>query len=265
MLAAAAGAVYELRRDLMMLQQNSYFNSRYINWLRSSGDTTSAWRIAGYVVFLLALGRLSVHMVGLGAMALFGLITSVRLARAKYKKPLVWTARAKRIYAVAALLAVAVVGASLVLFGGVAAESRLYAAAAAMTGCYCGSHLLILAANAILRPVEKRINRRYIDDAVARLRSMPDLKVVGITGSYGKTSTKHFLHRILSEQFDTLMTPGSYNTTLGVVRTVRELLKPYNEVFIVEMGAKRCGDIREICDIVHPPHGHIDCGGSTAP
>ena len=48
------------------------------------------------------------------------------------------------------------------------------------------------------------------------------------------------------------MTPGSFNTTLGVVRTVREHLKPYDEVFIVEMGAKQPGDIKEIADLVHP-------------
>ena len=113
----------------------------------------------------------------------------------------------------------------------------------------------------LLRPVERSINRRYINDAADRLRSMPDLKIIGVTGSYGKTSTKHFLHRILSEHFDTLMTPGSYNTTLGVVRTIREMLKPYNEVFIVEMGAKQSGDIREICDIVHPHIGIVTAVG----
>ena len=90
---------------------------------------------------------------------------------------------------------------------------------------------------------------------------MPDLKIIGITGSYGKTSTKHYLQRILSEQFDTLMTPGSFNTTLGVIRTVREYLKPYNEVFIVEMGAKQKGDIKEICDLVHPSIGIITAVG----
>ncbi|MDE6271221.1 MAG: UDP-N-acetylmuramoyl-tripeptide--D-alanyl-D-alanine ligase, partial [Muribaculaceae bacterium] len=87
------------------------------------------------------------------------------------------------------------------------------------------------------------------------------MKIIGVTGSYGKTSTKHYLHRILSEQFDTLMTPGSFNTTLGVVRTIREQLKPYNEVFIVEMGAKNPGDIREICDIVRPSMGIVTSVG----
>ncbi len=90
---------------------------------------------------------------------------------------------------------------------------------------------------------------------------MPDLKIVGITGSYGKTSTKHYLYRILSEHFDTLMTPGSYNTTLGVTRTINEMLKPYNEVFIVEMGAKNVGDIKEICDLVHPHIGIVTAVG----
>lgn len=57
------------------------------------------------------------------------------------------------------------------------------------------------------------------------------------------------------------MTPGSYNTTLGVVRTIRELLKPYHEVFIVEMGAKQPDDIAEICRIVNPRRGIITAVG----
>ena len=57
------------------------------------------------------------------------------------------------------------------------------------------------------------------------------------------------------------MTPGSFNTPMGVVRTVREMLKPYNQVFIVEMGAKQIGDIKEICDIVHPQMAVITAVG----
>jgi UDP-N-acetylmuramoyl-tripeptide--D-alanyl-D-alanine ligase len=90
---------------------------------------------------------------------------------------------------------------------------------------------------------------------------MPHLKIIGITGSFGKTSTKHFLHRILSEKYNVLMTPGNFNTTLGVVRTVREHLKPHHEVFIVEMGAKQRGDIKEICDLVEPEMGIITSVG----
>ena len=261
MIAAALGAAYELRRDLMMLQQNSYFNSRYSNWLRESGDTTSARRIAGMAILLFSLSTLADARVCMALMGLFGALAVLKLAWAKYKKPLVWTARAKRIYAVAALLCVVVAVVAVIVFGGHGAAGRIYSATVALTLCYCASHAIILAANTLLHPVEQRINRKYIDDAADRLRSMPELKIIGVTGSYGKTSTKHFLHRILSEQFDTLMTPGSYNTTMGVVRTVREMLKPYNEVFIVEMGAKRKGDIREICDLVHPEIGIVTAVG----
>lgn len=259
--AAAAAMASELRRDLMMLQQNSYFNDRYRRWLSASADTTSALRITGMAVLLLAISTLVPAGFGAALMGLFGTGVCARLATRRYKKPLVMTARARRILATAVALAAIVVVAAAWLAGGGTTAGRLYAATAATTACYCASHLLLLAANTLLRPVERGINARYIADARERLRSMPDLKVIGITGSYGKTSTKHYLHRILSEHFDTLMTPGSYNTTLGVVRTVRELLRPYNEVFIVEMGAKQRGDIREICDLVRPSAGIITAVG----
>lgn len=109
--------------------------------------------------------------------------------------------------------------------------------------------------------MEKAINSRYYKDAERILASMPDLKVVGITGSYGKTSTKHYLQRILSEEYETLMTPGSFNTTMGVIRTVREYLKPYTQVFVCEMGAKQPGDISEICRLVHPSVGIVTAVG----
>ena len=67
---------------------------------------------------------------------------------------------------------------------------------------------LMLAANTALQPVEKRINNWYIADAAKMLQSVHGIKVIGITGSFGKTSAKHFLHRILSEKYNVLMTPG---------------------------------------------------------
>lgn len=257
----AATVCLEYKRDLMMLQQNSYRLDRYRHWLSESADTTSMLRLGALVIFFIALSSLSRPLAALLLTGLFGLIALWPLLRAKYKKPLVWTARARRIYAVTALLTAGIAVAAVFLFGRGPAERVLYTVAITLLGCYCASHLILAAAVCILQPVEKAINRRYCRDAERILASMPDLKIIGITGSYGKTSTKHYLYRMLSEQFDTLMTPGSFNTTLGVVRTVREYLKPYNEVFIVEMGAKAPGDIKEICDIVHPTMGIITAVG----
>ena len=86
---------------------------------------------------------------------------------------------------------------------------------------------------------------------------MPNLTIIGVTGSYGKNSVKYFLSKLLATQFSVLHTPGNYNTTLGVVRTIREQMKPFHEIFICEMGAREVGDIKEICDLVHPRYGII--------
>lgn len=251
----------ELKRDLMMLQQNSYRPERYNRWLSESKDSTSGWRLAALIIFFCGLTSFANNIVVIAACGIFAILNIVSLSRRKYKKPLVWTARAVRIFAAASCLTL-VISAGITIFA-----VKCYGSNPARTlceavlGCYCSSHIIILAANYILKPVESAITRRYYNQARNILRSMPDLKIIGITGSFGKTSTKHYLHRILSEQYDTLMTPGSFNTTLGVVRTVREHLKPYNEVFIVEMGAKNIGDIKEICDLVHPHAGIITAVG----
>ena len=120
---------------------------------------------------------------------------------------------------------------------------------------------IMLLANLLLSPVEKAISRWFYNDAEKRLRAMPDLIIVGVTGSYGKTSTKNYLYRLLSEKYNVLMTPGNFNTTLGVVRTIREQLQPFHQVFIVEMGAKQKGDIAEICALVHPRIGIVTAVG----
>lgn len=254
-IAGAASFLLELKRDLMMMQQNSYRNERYVRWLRSSGDMTSWLRVAALVVFVI----IQLPFVGLVTVCTCVLLLSVynilRLTTAKYKKPLVWTPRARRIYGVAAGVALATCVAAWFV-------SRNPVFVAGWTvALYVLSHVIIMAAVWMLKPVEARINKGYYDDAARILRSMPGLKVIGITGSYGKTSTKHYLNRILQEQWDVLMTPGSYNTTMGVIRTVREMMKPYTEIFICEMGAKNIGDIKEICDLVHPDMGIITAVG----
>lgn len=78
-----------------------------------------------------------------------------------------------------------------------------------------------------------------------------------MTGSYGKTSVKFYLQTLLQEKYNVLVTPESFNTPMGVVRTIRGSLKPTTEIFVCEMGARHVGDIKEICDMVHPDHGVI--------
>lgn len=245
----------EMKRDLMMLQQNSYRNERYRRWLSTSGDTTSWVRLLA-LIGVVAMGVRPVPVWFKCTLAILPLLINIiSLLNARYKKPLVWTNRARRIYITAMLLCCVISVAAWFVW------RDLYVVAFAAVALYVLSHVVIMAANILLAPVEKHINAGYYNDAARILKSMNGLTVIGVTGSYGKTSTKHYLHRILSEKYNVLMTPGSYNTTMGVIRTVREMMKPYTEVFICEMGAKNIGDIKEICDLVHPVAGVVTAVG----
>ncbi len=251
-------AAARLRHELQMLQQNSYRIDRYWRWLKQH-NAPDKQPVDFFTTCLMAgmLGGFAFGQWRDYAIAAVGLVCmqkGVKMLTAKSKKPLVFTARATRLYIVALAIVVAtVLPLALCGFEWWSAVAAFFLAA--------GAPFVTMLSVWLLGPVERAINRRYVNDARRILAQMPGLKVIGITGSYGKTSTKHYLHRILSERFSVVMTPGSFNTTLGVVRTVREHLKPYTEVFIVEMGAKQPGDIAEICDLVHPSVGIITAVG----
>ena len=108
---------------------------------------------------------------------------------------------------------------------------------------------------------EKRINERFISEASGMLRRMPELRVIGITGSFGKTSMKYALATILEERFRVLKTPESWNTPMGITRCIREQLKPTHEIFVCEMGARHLEDIEEITKFVHPDDGILTAVG----
>ncbi len=249
---------------LHMMQQNSYRNERFNKWAAQSKGLLNPMPDVATAISLMLLWFLNNEMVIYGFAIFASLYTSYTYLRKKHKKKLTWTARAKRIYGVSLVFwLVLSLGLSFTLMA-VSKNPENQSLGSALKNvvvlayylAFSGARLM-LAANTALQPVEKRINNWYIADAAKMLQSVHGIKVIGITGSFGKTSAKHFLHRILSEKYNVLMTPGSYNTTLGVVRTIREQLKPQHQVFIAEMGAKQQGDIKEICDIVKPHHAII--------
>jgi len=108
----------------------------------------------------------------------------------------------------------------------------------------------------VLSPHEKLTQLRFMRDAKSILMEFKPL-VIGITGSYGKTSVKEILTVLLSESYNVCTTPSSYNTLMGVTRVIREKLRHYHEVFIVEMGAYREGSIAKLCHLTEPTHGLI--------
>lgn len=108
---------------------------------------------------------------------------------------------------------------------------------------------------ALINLLSKFVKQRYIALAREKVKKHKNLKVIGITGSYGKTTTKEYLNSILSPYFNVLKTPQNINTEIGIAKTIMEELNSDHEVFIVEMGAYKKGEIKDICDLVSPQIG----------
>lgn len=118
------------------------------------------------------------------------------------------------------------------------------------------SPIFILLSLGVTLPIEKAISGKYVKRAKIKLDSMSDIKVIGITGSYGKTTVKNILYTILSVKYNVYMSPKSFNTPLGLSMSI-EKLTGEEDYFIAEMGAKHIGDIKELVDIVKPTYGII--------
>lgn len=96
-----------------------------------------------------------------------------------------------------------------------------------------------------------------VREARFKLENIPKLVSVGITGSYGKTSTKEFLAQILSAKFRVAKTTGGENTEFGIARKVQANVKKNTQVFVAEMGAYKKGEVKRLTDIVRPKIGII--------
>ncbi len=167
------------------------------------------------------------------------------------KKPLVYTSRVKRLYGVMAFL--------LTVLAGILVYWSPVAVLPAVVPLFLP--FLLALAGLLAWPIEKFISEIYFRDAQEKLRKSQGLIRIGITGSYGKTSVKFILGTLLSERYNVLLTPSSYNTPMGVTRVIREKLTPAHQVFVAEMGARHKGDIREMCRLVHPVMGILTSVG----
>lgn len=120
----------------------------------------------------------------------------------------------------------------------------------------------LIIANLLLSPLEFFIRRRYIAQARAKLQKINPV-VIGITGSFGKTSTKNILNHILSSVSTSMTTARSINTLMGITQVIREELKPQYKYFIVEVGTSRSGRIKKICNLIEPTFGILTAIGSA--
>jgi UDP-N-acetylmuramoyl-tripeptide--D-alanyl-D-alanine ligase len=167
------------------------------------------------------------------------------------KRPLVMTARMRRLLIAGGFLAVllsAGLALGILTLHPVVSVVLVLIAAGLVTSL---SDILLVAANVVTKPAEARIRRHYLTLAAKKLTLLNPL-VVAVVGSYGKTSTKHILARLLQPSVNTLPTRKSFNTLMGVSRAINEDLEPEDCVFVVEMDAYAPGEIAAISDLVHP-------------
>jgi len=238
---------------LHMYQLNSYQALSHFNWIKSKFLKDIIFRNIWLFIPIVLCFFNEFTVLVIGTSICYVLMFGVNRKR-KYKKPLVYTDRLTRLLGTMGVINLVITTFSMMYL-------NLWQACTILSVWTFLLPVSIIGANLINSPIEKHVNNKFIKEAKCILNSMPKLQIVGITGSYGKTSTKYFLHKLLSTKYNVLMTPGNYNTTLGVVRTIREKLNATHEIFLCEMGARHVGDIKEICDLVKPKYGIISSVG----
>ncbi|MHB8263224.1 MAG: Mur ligase family protein [Acidimicrobiales bacterium] len=155
--------------------------------------------------------------------------------------PLGWTRRLKTLATISVLI-----GAALFYLGIATGHAPLAGAALDIGAC-----VLVDIGCYLAHPLEKKLSQRYVNAAHERLAKV-NPRVVAITGSYGKTSTKLYTDHLSSGCYRTLPSPASFNNRAGLARTINEQLLDSTEVFVAEMGTYGPGEIREMCSWLVP-------------
>ena len=249
------------------LQQSGYKCGVFWRWLKRK-DNLYFNRLAVLALCLVLTSSavsLSFSFLGVqeallvASIPFFGLLLLFWRMDAKYalKVPVHFTGRLRRLFAVYALFMASV---CYVLVAGLTflAEwngSTLYGLIAYVPMAIMPilTPILLLAANATTKGFEETRNRRFVKRA-GQVLDEKEIIRIGVVGSYGKTSVKNILKTILSEKYSVVETPESFNTPMGIAKVVCAPDFDHRQIFIAEMGARKAGDITELCNMVKPDY-----------
>ena len=261
-LVAIIALIIKSKKTLHMLQQNLYNeNNRYIKWVlnNSSNFFTLELLIVLIVaianVFLINESNISFILNILAIILYIVYIQNFRktLKNEQVKKPLVVTARVKRLIVTTTILYLIPISLIIIYRDNLLISHFLIFIFILIA--YLNSFIILLANFINKYTLEKYVYHHFKSKAIKKLKSMPNLKVIGITGSYGKTSSKNILADILNIKYATLPSPRNLNTPYGLIMTVNNYLDKFTDVFIAEMGAYVNGEIKDLCNLVHPKYG----------
>lgn len=256
-----AGTAYRIYKQARYYQIEEYMSPRYLRWVIS--DTArvlpvrpiGAWFIGTAIGFLMGEAPGSFLPIVIASIA--GLIAIIPPSEGEIKKKFVRTQRATRIIVTAIVLSVVVDMLSLWVLSNITLPDMLIIHVAIVSALSLLIFLLapvwLMLGNILMSPVESYMRQRFLKQAQQVLDTIRP-KVIGITGSYGKTTTKNYLRDIMSVRYRTYATPKSYNTLMGISLAInRDLAEDYSvEYFISEMGAYVPGEITRICQLTPP-------------
>ncbi|NBX85839.1 MAG: UDP-N-acetylmuramoyl-tripeptide--D-alanyl-D-alanine ligase [Proteobacteria bacterium] len=256
-LAASLFATARLQTYLQVYQQEEYDTPRFFAWMLEK-RAADKWATLGLLLgsFILLLPTTMHPAYPLFAAAWLGWRLRQEPSPTQTgKKPLVPTPRANRLWWLASALAT-------IPLAFIATQTHGLTQAIALIAFIQTIPLWLAAANLLLWPLQFYQNQQYLAECTTLLQRLNPL-TIGLTGSFGKTSTKYILNHILSSHKPTLMTPGSTNTPLGIARIVREQLQPHHSYFIAEMGAYGPGSIARLCKLAPPKISAITAVGDA--
>ena len=260
---------FKTKRSLHMLQQNLYNeNNRYLKWGFKNYKQFFGLDIililiglAGMLIFYDLKNVILLCIVILSIVSCFiGYVWMNKIKNDQNKKPLVVTARIKRlIFTILILYLTPVCFLSYYLVDTQFVWTMIFI----LTIMIYLNFFVVYVANIINRPVEKLVYLHYKTKAQRKLKSMSKLKIIGITGSYGKTSSKNILSDILNIKYNALPTPRNLNTFNGLIMTVNNHLDKFTDIFIAEMGAYVKGEIKGLCKLIKPKYGILTTIGTA--
>ena len=259
--------IYRSMEAMHMLQQNLYNeNGRYIRWIfRNFKRVFSYFDFIPIIFFLLIYIIEDKHILDLVLIAsmfvyLFGIVNEYKINKERENKlPLKATGRIKRLF-----ITLLVIYGICIYFTVIAPNDFLTGRMLILLSLLLGFvYFVVYFANLIDAPLNKLEYYYYLSKAKRKLKERSNLEVVGITGSYGKTSSKNILNEILGTKYITRATPKNYNTPYGLMMTVNNYLDKFDEMLIAEMGAYTKGDIKKLCDFIHPKYGILTIIGEA--
>ena len=247
--------ILKTRKSFHMLQQNWYDKSfRYLKWIFRNIKKTFLSVDIIIIPIIIVCYFIKPDYVYYALAITYLLITYIYYKNNKHeqvKKPLVFTSRVKRLTVTMLIIFGLVFTIIITNFN----DEKIYLYYLIFAIMIYLDFILVALANRINMPVEKLVYYHFLRQAKAKIASMPNMKRIGITGSYGKTTSKNVLNDILSTSFNTTPTPLNYNTAYGIINTINNYLDKFSDIFIVEMGTLKRGDIRKIANIAKPEYG----------